>query len=103
MRDIFDDIFRDRPLDPMEAARRYARPTLRKRFYATVSIAADHAAHAISLAGKPVRTPAGRTLAAPNVALAECIADEWRAQTNVIDPAAMPLTRLANTIIDSVA
>ena len=29
MRDIFDDIFKGDPLDPMEAARRNVRPTLR--------------------------------------------------------------------------
>ena len=31
------------------------------------------------------------------------IADEWNAQTEVIDPANMPLTQLANSIIDGVA
>ncbi len=31
------------------------------------------------------------------------MAAEWRAQTEVIDPGSMPLTRLVNTIIDGVA
>jgi chaperone required for assembly of F1-ATPase len=57
----------------------------------------------IVLDGRPVRTPARRLLAAPVVALAESIAAEWRAQEAFIDPAAMPLTRLANTIIDGIA
>jgi len=42
-------------------------------------------------------------LAAPTQALAEAIAAEWQAQKDVIDPAKMPLTRLANAIIDGVA
>jgi chaperone required for assembly of F1-ATPase len=55
------------------------------------------------LDGKPVKTPARRPLAAPTRALAEKIAEEWNAQAEVIDPARMPLTRLANAVIDAVA
>ncbi|HWM49210.1 MAG TPA: ATP12 family protein [Xanthobacteraceae bacterium] len=103
MRDIFEDIFTNQPLDPMEAARRNARPSLRKRFYAAVAVAPqDDGSFAIELDGKPVRTPARNVLAAPTRALADALADEWRAQDDVIDPARMPLTRLANTIIDAV-
>src|SRR5207244_3790257 len=50
-----------------------------------------------------IRTPARRTLPAPCRPLAEAIAAEWRAQSEFIDPAAMPMTRLANAIIDGVA
>jgi chaperone required for assembly of F1-ATPase len=100
MRDIFTAIFENQPLDPMEAARRGARPKLRKRFF-------EHANAGegveVLLDGKPVRTPARRTLAAPTPALAEQLAAEWNAQTDVIDPARMPLTRLANAVIDAVS
>jgi chaperone required for assembly of F1-ATPase len=41
-------------------------------------------------------------LAMPKRALAQALAAEWNAQRDVIDPAKMPLTRLANTIIDGV-
>jgi chaperone required for assembly of F1-ATPase len=58
--------------------------------------------HAVTADGKPVRTPARRTLHAPTAALAQAIANEWQAQCEVIDPATMPLTRLANAIIDGV-
>lgn len=102
MRDIFDDIFKHEPLDPMEAARRNVRPTLRKRFYKTVAVAPDGDLFAVTLDGKSVRTPARHLLAAPTRALAQAIAEEWQAQTEVIDPARMPLTRLANSIIDGV-
>ncbi len=103
MRDIFEDIFKNDPLDPMEAARRNVRPTLRKRFYENAEVVQDGDAFAIRLDGKPVRTPARRPLAAPTRALAQAIADEWQAQENLIDPAQMPLTRLTNSIIDGVA
>ena len=79
------------------------RPILRKRFYQACRDRAGGAAFAVLLDGKPVRTPAGRPLAAPTLALAEALAAEWDAQHDVIDPGTMPLTRLANSIIDGVA
>lgn len=103
MRDIFDDIYKQAPLDPEEAARRNMRPDLRKRFYKAASVEESDGAHRIVLDGKPVKTPARRMLAAPTAALAKAIAAEWDAQKDVIDPANMPLTRLANSIIDGVA
>ena len=103
MRDIFDDISKNQPFDPMESARRGARPNLRKRFYGSAGLAEREGGVAVELDGKPVRTPARRLLAAPARALAEAIAAEWDAQAKVIDPARMPLTRLANSIIDGVA
>jgi chaperone required for assembly of F1-ATPase len=103
MRDIFEDLFKGNPLDPMELARRSIRPTLRKRFYENAAVSPDGDAFAVTLDGKPVRTPARRPLAAPTRELAQAIADEWQAQTDVIDPAGMPLTRLSNSIIDGVA
>jgi chaperone required for assembly of F1-ATPase len=50
-----------------------------------------------------VRTPAKAELAVPTRALAEAIAAEWEGQAERIDAATMPLTRLVNTAIDSVA
>ena len=38
----------------------------------------------------------------PSAALAQAVADEWRNQVKVINPALMPLTKLANTAIDRV-
>ena len=104
MRDIFTDIFENQPLDPREVgAPRRAAPRC-----ASASIAAQRWAKRgdgfpLLLDGKPVKTPARHALAAPTHALAEKIAAEWNAQENVIDPARMPLTRLANAVIDAVA
>jgi chaperone required for assembly of F1-ATPase len=92
------------PQDPIEAARRDARPSLRRRFYEKASSAeTEDGGFVVQLDGKPARTPAGRILAAPSAPIAEAIAAEWQAQRDVIDPAAMPLTRLANSIIDGVS
>ncbi len=102
MREMFEEIFANQPLDPTEAARRNMR-ALRRRFYKEVAIVDDPAGHAIVLDGRPVKTPARRALALPRRVLAETAAEEWRAQADMIDPAAMPMTRLANTIIDGVA
>jgi chaperone required for assembly of F1-ATPase len=101
MRDLFEDLFAPAP-DPVAAARRSVRPVLRKRFYDKVAIA-DASPHAILLDDKPVRTPARRPLAAPSRVLAQAIAAEWQAQQEWINPGKMPLTRLANSIIDAVA
>lgn len=103
MRDIFEDIFKSNPLDPMEAARRNVRPTLRKRFYETAGVTQNGDLYEVTLDGKPVRTPSRRPLATPSRELSQAIADEWQAQADMIDPANMPLTRLANSIIDGVA
>jgi chaperone required for assembly of F1-ATPase len=100
MRELFEN---PAPDNPVEAARRGARPVPRKRFYKAATTAAVPEGYAVRLDDMPVRTPAGRLLAAPTSALAEALAGEWQAQADVIDPAKMPLTRLANSIIDGVA
>jgi len=79
------------------------RPVLRQRFYTKAASVPVAHGYAIELDGKPVRTPARRLLAAPSLLFAQAIAAEWDAQREAIDPAAMPLTRLANAIIDGVA
>jgi chaperone required for assembly of F1-ATPase len=103
VRDLFEEIFAHQPLDPTEAARRGMRPHLRRRFYARAEVAEGEGGFAVLLDGRPVKTPARRTLAAPTRGLAEALAAEWEAQRDVVDPAKMPLTRLANSIIDGVA
>lgn len=102
MRELFEDVFGNEPLDPMESARRNMRPNLRKRFYQIAGIG-DGPPHPLLLDDRVVKTPSGRTLAAPVAPLAQAIAAEWNAQGERVDPATMPLTRLANTIIDGVA
>ena len=54
----------------------------------------------ILLDGKSVLTSAGAPLALPKPALAEAVAEEWRAQGEKLRPESMILTKLANTAID---
>lgn len=80
------------------------RPPLPKRFYKAVAVAPrDGRGFAITLDGRPVRTPAKNELVLPVETLAEAVAAEWEAQGTHIDPASMLLTRLVNTALDAVA
>jgi chaperone required for assembly of F1-ATPase len=103
MREIFTEIFENQPLDPTEAARQAVRPRLRKRFYKQAQLTEVHDGVGISLDGSPVLTPRRRAFVAPTPALAAAIAAEWDAQGEHIDPRHMPLTRLANAVIDAVS
>ena len=76
---------------------------LPKRFYKDVAIKDDGNGRAsLLLDGNPVRTPAKAHLTLPTPALAEAVAEEWRAQRDRIDTLTMPLTKLANSAIDGV-
>lgn len=84
---------------PMQPAQHAMRPPLPKRFYKSVGIG-EEGGFNILLDGKPVRTPAKRLLMLPKRELADIVAREWDAQEREIDPARMPMTRLANLAID---
>lgn len=71
-----------------------------KRFWKTAEAVAQSGGWGIALDGRPVRTPARAPLLVPAETLARAMADEWRAQGDTIDPAAMPLTGVANAAID---
>ncbi len=70
---------------------------LPKRFYKSVAVTGQFG---IALDGRNVKTPLKAPLVLPNRALAEAVAAEWEAQFEVINPHAMPLTKLANTAVD---
>jgi chaperone required for assembly of F1-ATPase len=74
-----------------------------KRFWRSVSVVPRDTGHGIMLDTRPLLTPERRELLAPSQALARRIAAEWDAQGDVIAPASMPMTRMANTAIDRVA
>lgn len=73
-----------------------------KRFWKDVAVVEEASGWGIALDGRPVRTPARALLAVPAKALADAIAQEWRASGEDVDPRAMPLTGLANAAIDRV-
>jgi chaperone required for assembly of F1-ATPase len=91
------------PIDPAAMARRDLQKNLPKRFWSAVGIGEGEHGFSILLDGRPARTPAKAALALPTRAAAERVAAEWRALTDLVDPARMPLTRLANSAIDGVA
>ena len=67
-----------------------------KRFWTDVTVVEENGAFSIKLDARPVRTPAKSALVVPTQVMARHIADEWQAQTEVIDPQSMPWTRSAN-------
>ncbi|WP_375391004.1 ATP12 family chaperone protein [uncultured Sphingomonas sp.] len=71
-----------------------------KRFWTAVAVTPDCG---VALDGRPVRTPGRAMLLLPTAALAEAVADEWRAVGDTLDPRAMPLTGLANAAVDRIA
>ena len=92
----------DREKVPPDAEGLKDKPSLPKRFYDDVAIKDEGVGVGVLLDGKPVRTPGKAPFVVPNKAVAEAIGDEWRGQGARIDPATMPLTRLANSVIDGV-
>ena len=106
MRDILSDLDLGdaKPSDPVREIQAGMKKVLPKRFYKQAAvIPGKDGGFVVALDGKPVRTPSRQELGVPYAALAAALAAEWEAQTDTIDPATMPLTRMINTAIDAVA
>jgi len=102
MRDLFDDVAGQSPLDPQEAVRRASRAPQRKRFYAEAGVGEAEGGFTVTLDGRPIKTPSGRIVTVPVREIADAVAAEWEAQTETIDPLTMPLTRFANSVVEAV-
>jgi chaperone required for assembly of F1-ATPase len=76
-----------------------------KRFYETVGVEQleGETLFRVQLDTRTIKTPARHDLRVPTRALADAIADEWRAQGDEVVLASMPLTRLASGAIDRIA
>jgi chaperone required for assembly of F1-ATPase len=103
MRELFDEVYGQAGLDPEEAVRKSTRGPQRKRFYTRAGLSETADGFAITLDDKTVRTPSRAALVVPNRAVAEIVVAEWEAQQDNINPVTMPVTRLANSVIDAVA
>ncbi|WP_027486442.1 ATP12 family chaperone protein [Allorhizobium undicola] len=104
MRDIFDGLAPEpSDPDPVRRAQIQMKRPLPKRFYKNVTVTAAEGGFAVQLDGRAVKTPGKNPLVMPTLAAAKLVAGEWQAQGEEIDPASMPLTRLANTAIDAVS
>ncbi|VIO75909.1 ATP12 family chaperone protein [Bradyrhizobium ivorense] len=102
MRELFDEAAGQSPLDPQEAVRRHTRTPQRKRFYTSAGVAEADGGFSVTLDGKPIRSPSGKPIVVPVRAIADAVAAEWNAQGETIDPLTMPLTRLANSVVEGV-
>ena len=102
MRELFDEVAGQSPLDPQEAVRRTARAPERKRFYTEAAVAEADGGFAVTLDGRPIRTPSGRVIAIPHREIAEAVVAEWEAQKEAINPLTMPMTRFANSVVEAV-
>jgi len=89
--------------DPLRIVAEEGKPKKLARFYKAVTVAPQAQGFAVLLDGKPLRTPARAPLLLPTEALAKAVAREWEAQAEEVEPASMPLTRLANSALDGVA
>ncbi|MEM7778587.1 MAG: ATP12 family protein [Pseudomonadota bacterium] len=84
------------------AAANDGQPARIRRFYHQAGVVASDGGFVLELDGRTARTPGKHPLAVPTEQLAQAIASEWAAQGSDIVPADMPLTRIANTVIDGV-
>jgi chaperone required for assembly of F1-ATPase len=73
-----------------------------RRFWTEATVCAEGTGFAVLLDSRPVRTPRKAQLILPTVGLAQAVAAEWQAQTDVVNPATMPFTRTANSAIDTI-
>ncbi|MDQ0421067.1 chaperone required for assembly of F1-ATPase [Peteryoungia aggregata LMG 23059] len=89
--------------DPVRRAQIQMKRPLPKRFYENVGMEEREDGFSITLDGKPVKTPAKKLLTLPTREAAELVVAEWAGQGEFIDPATMPITKLANTAIDAVS
>ena len=89
--------------DPIAMARRDLNKALPRRCYKEVTVQQWDGACLLLLDGHAAKSPGRNPIALPALAAARAVADEWSAQDETIDPAAMPLTRIVNSAIDGVA
>ncbi|MBJ7410270.1 MAG: ATPase [Phenylobacterium sp.] len=73
-----------------------------RRFYKAVTVIEAGGGWQVQLDGRNLRTPKASLMVLPTRAVAEQVAAEWAAQTDVIEMAAMHATRLANTAIETI-
>jgi chaperone required for assembly of F1-ATPase len=76
---------------------------VRRLYKKAEPVAAEGGGYGVALDGKTLKTPARRDFVVPSAALVAAIAAEWDAQQRDVQPATMPLTRLAATTLDRVA
>lgn len=102
MRELFDEFAGKSAFDPQETVRRTTRGPQRKRFYKNVAATETAGGFGVTLDDKPIRTPSRHLLTLPTRELADIVVAEWDAQQENLNPTTMPMTRLANSVIEGV-
>jgi len=88
--------------DPVASARLAMKPRYPKKFFSQATAGASVEGWRLLLDGRPAKTPGRNPLAFPSEALASAVAGEWDGLGEFIEPLRMPITRIANAIIDGV-
>ncbi len=78
-------------------------PSLKKRFWKTVTVTQDDTGFGVALDQHQLKTPLKASFCVPTRALADLARDEWDAQIETVAPMAMPTTRLINATLDKVS
>ena len=73
-----------------------------KRSYKQVTVVGLEGGFGLALDDKPLSTPLRHSVVVPSRALAEAMAEEWRAQGEEVRPGTMPFTQVAVTALDRV-
>jgi chaperone required for assembly of F1-ATPase len=73
-----------------------------RKFYKAVTVAEVEGGWQVQLDSRNLRTPKAQLMVLPTRPIAELVAEEWDAQTDVIEMATMHATRLANTAIETI-
>ena len=73
-----------------------------KRFWKEVAVEPYEGGYRVTLDGRPIHTHGGQPQIVPTPALAEALADEWRAQGEEVDTKSFPLRDMADHAIDHV-
>jgi chaperone required for assembly of F1-ATPase len=103
MREILSDLDTPIETDPVKRAQAQMRQPLPRRFYKIADHGEAERGFAVRLDGKVAKTPGRAPLVMPSERLTALVAAEYAAQGETVDPSTMPLTRLANTVIDGVS
>lgn len=99
MREILEEANAHRD-DGYGRAQHHTKIQLPKRFYKQAGVSPVEGGFAITLDGRPTKTPGKTPVVVPVEALAEVMAAEWGVQEEFIVPEKMPVVKLVNSALE---
>lgn len=100
MREFLEDAHSHRE-DGYGRAQAHARQERPKRFYKETAVVPVEGGFAVTLDGRPTKTPGMKPVVVPVAPLATAMAAEWVAQGEFIETESMPLVRLVNAAVEN--